>query len=104
MNRTDRLYALVDELRAIAPRARTARQMAGRFEVSVRTIGRDLDALQQAGVPIYATPGPGGGYAIDKDHTLPPVNFTPGVAARGGHPARRVAAMARGQPRAASNA
>jgi predicted DNA-binding transcriptional regulator YafY len=76
VNRTDRLYALVDELRAIAPRARTARQMAGRFEVSVRTIERDLDALQQAGVPIYATPGPGGGYAIDKDHTLPPVNFT----------------------------
>jgi predicted DNA-binding transcriptional regulator YafY len=76
VNRTDRLYALVDELRAIAPRARTARQMADRFEVSVRTIERDLDALQQAGVPIYATPGPGGGYAIDKDHTLPPVNFT----------------------------
>jgi len=76
VNRTDRLYALVDELRAVAPRARTARHMAARFEVSVRTIERDLSALQQAGVPIYATPGPGGGYAIDKDHTLPPVNFT----------------------------
>ncbi|MGH9288659.1 MAG: helix-turn-helix transcriptional regulator [Acidimicrobiales bacterium] len=72
MNRTDRLYALVDELRAVAPRARTARQMAARFEVSVRTIERDLGALQQAGVPIYATPGPGGGYAVDRDHTLPP--------------------------------
>jgi predicted DNA-binding transcriptional regulator YafY len=59
VNRTDRLYALVDELRAVAPRARTARQMAARFEVSVRTIERDLGALQQAGVPIYATPGPG---------------------------------------------
>jgi predicted DNA-binding transcriptional regulator YafY len=44
--------------------------------VSVRTIERDLNALLQAGVPIYATPGPGGGYAIDKSHTLPPVNFT----------------------------
>jgi len=76
VNRTDRLYALVDELRAVAPRARTARQMAARFEVSVRTIERDLGALQQAGVPIYATPGPGGGYAVDRDHTLPPVNFT----------------------------
>lgn len=77
MNRTDRLYALVEELRAFAPRPRTARQLADRFEVSVRTIERDLNALLQAGVPIYATPGPGGGYAIDKTHTLPPVNFTP---------------------------
>lgn len=76
MNRTDRLYALVEELRAIAPRPRTARQLAERFEVSVRTIERDLGALLEAGVPIYATPGPGGGYAIDRGHTLPPVNFT----------------------------
>jgi predicted DNA-binding transcriptional regulator YafY len=81
MNRIDRLYAVVEELRAVAPRARTARQLADRFEVSVRTIERDLSALQQAGSPIYATPGPGGGYAIDKAHTLPPVNFTPEEAA-----------------------
>jgi predicted DNA-binding transcriptional regulator YafY len=77
VNRTDRLYALVEELRAVSPRARTARELAERFEVSVRTIERDLDALLQAGVPLYATRGPGGGYAIDKSHTLPPVNFTP---------------------------
>jgi predicted DNA-binding transcriptional regulator YafY len=77
MNRTDRLYALVEELRAFAPRARTAHQLADRFEVSVRTIERDINALLEGGVPIYATPGPGGGYAIDKAHTLPPVNFTP---------------------------
>jgi predicted DNA-binding transcriptional regulator YafY len=76
VNRTDRLYALVEELRAFAPRPRTAHQLARRFEVSVRTIERDLNAVLQAGVPIYATPGPGGGYAIDKTHTLPPVNFT----------------------------
>jgi predicted DNA-binding transcriptional regulator YafY len=77
VNRTDRLYALVEELRAYAPRPRTARELADRFEVSVRTIERDLGALLEAGVPIYATPGPGGGYALDKAHTLPPVNFTP---------------------------
>lgn len=77
MNRTDRLYALAEELRAFAPRARTAQQLADRFEVSVRTIERDLNALLQSGVPIYATPGPGGGYALDKSHTLPPVNFSP---------------------------
>jgi predicted DNA-binding transcriptional regulator YafY len=77
VNRTDRLYALVEELRAVAPGARTARQLADHFEVSVRTVERDLSALQQSGLPIYATPGPGGGYALDKRHTLPPVNFTP---------------------------
>jgi len=81
VNRTDRLYALVEELRAVAPRPRTAPQLAERFEVSVRTIQRDLDALGQAGVPLYATPGPGGGYAIDARHTLPPVNFTSDEAA-----------------------
>ena len=77
MNRTDRLYALVEELRAASPRPRTSRGLAERFEVSVRTIERDLSALQQAGVPIWATPGPGGGYTLDPDHTLAPVNFTP---------------------------
>src|SRR6266498_1578454 len=81
MNRTDRLYALVEELRATAPRARAARRLAERFEVSVRTIERDILALQQAGVPIWATPGPGGGYTIDPAHTLPPLNFTASGAA-----------------------
>src|SRR5918994_1811419 len=81
MNRTDRLYALVEELRAVAPQPRTARQLADRFEVSVRTIERDIGALLEAGVPLYATPGPGGGHAIDPLHTLPPVNFTSDEAA-----------------------
>lgn len=77
MNRTDRLYALVEDLRATAPRSQTAAQLAARYEVSVRTIERDLSALQQAGVPIFATPGRRGGYAVDETMTLPPVNFTP---------------------------
>jgi predicted DNA-binding transcriptional regulator YafY len=76
MNRTDRLYALVEELRASAPDWRSATSLAERFEVSVRTIERDLSALQQAGVPIYATPGRRGGYAIDVQHTLPPLNLS----------------------------
>src|SRR5436190_5920245 len=76
VNRTDRLYALVEELRAHAPRAVSARRLADRFEVSVRTIERDVLALQEAGVPIYAEPGRTGGYAIDAARTLPPVNFT----------------------------
>jgi predicted DNA-binding transcriptional regulator YafY len=76
VNRIDRLYALAEELRAVAPRARTARQLAARFELSTRTIERDLLALQEAGVPIWATPGPGGGYTVDPAMSLPPVNFT----------------------------
>lgn len=76
MNRTDRLYALVEELRAVAPGYRSTTWLAARFEVSGRTIERDLSALQQAGVPIYATPGRRGGYAIDLRHSLPPLNFS----------------------------
>src|SRR5205823_5829929 len=66
VNRTDRLYAIVELLRATAPRARAARDLADRFEVSVRTIERDISSLQQSGVPIWATPGPGGGYYVDR--------------------------------------
>lgn len=76
VNRIDRLYALVEELRAVAPQWRSAQWFAERFEVSSRTIERDLGALQQAGVPIYATPGRRGGYAIDVKHTLPPLNLS----------------------------
>lgn len=76
MNRTDRLYALVEDLRASAPRPRSARQLAARYEVSVRTIERDILALQESGAPVYAEPGRRGGYAIDRTMTLPPVNFT----------------------------
>ncbi|WZH38016.1 MAG: YafY family protein [Microbacterium enclense] len=76
MNRTDRLYALVEELRAVAPRPRSARRLAERFEVSVRTIERDIGALQQAGLPIWAEPGRTGGYVIDASATLGPAGFT----------------------------
>jgi predicted DNA-binding transcriptional regulator YafY len=80
MNRTDRLYALVEELRAVAPRPRSARWLANRFEVSARTVERDISALQQSGAPIWAEPGRTGGYCIDKARTLPPVNVTPDEA------------------------
>jgi predicted DNA-binding transcriptional regulator YafY len=76
MNRTDRLYALVEELRARAPRTMRAVELARRFEVSTRTIERDLLALQEAGVPVWAQPGPGGGYRLNVDATLPPLNLT----------------------------
>jgi predicted DNA-binding transcriptional regulator YafY len=80
MNRTDRLYALVEELRARAPRTMRAAELAARFEVSTRTVERDLLALQEAGVPIWAQPGPGGGYGLNVDATLPPLNLTPAEA------------------------
>jgi predicted DNA-binding transcriptional regulator YafY len=67
---------MVEELRAVAPRPRSANWLAGRFEVCARTIERDIGALQEAGVPIYAEPGRTGGYTLDKRRTLPPVNVT----------------------------
>lgn len=76
MNRTARLYALVEELRAAAPRPRTVAALAARFEVSARTVQRDLQALMETGVPVRATSGRGGGWTIDPAMTLPPVRFT----------------------------
>lgn len=102
MNRTDRLYGIVEDLRAAAPLRRSARQLATRYEVSVRTIERDISALQQVGVPIWADIGRRGGYAIDPARTLPPLNFTPAEAVAVSVALRQVA----GSPfaRAASSA
>ena len=61
MNRIDRLYALVEELRAAGTRGRTAGRLAEHFEASVRTIERDLGALGQAGVPLATKQGRTGG-------------------------------------------
>lgn len=58
-----------------------AAELAQRFEVTTRTVERDLLALQEAGVPIWAQPGPGGGYGLNTDATLPPLNLTPAEAA-----------------------
>ncbi|MFT3877829.1 MAG: WYL domain-containing protein [Propioniciclava sp.] len=76
MSRTDRLYALREELRRAGPAGRSAERLAEIFEVSVRTVKRDISALQHGGFPVRARPGPGGGYVVDAAATLPPVNFT----------------------------
>lgn len=82
MNRTDRLYALAEELRLTGERGCTAEFLATRFEVSTRTVKRDVSALQQAGLPIASIAGRGGGYRLI--HTGPtsrPLTFTPAEAA-----------------------
>ncbi len=42
--------------------------LADKFEVSVRTIYRDLDTINMAGIPIVSTSGPGGGVEILKTY------------------------------------
>jgi predicted DNA-binding transcriptional regulator YafY len=75
VRRSDRLYRLVDVLRSRSPRAVSRADLAERLEVTVRTVERDILALQQAGVPIWSQRGRGGGYAIDARWSLPPLNF-----------------------------
>src|SRR3954464_7099879 len=77
VGRSDRLYALVEELRARAPRVAPRHELADRLEVSARTIERDILTLQQAGVPIWTQRGRFGGYAIEPATTLPPLNLDP---------------------------
>ncbi|MBN7773606.1 helix-turn-helix transcriptional regulator [Clostridium aminobutyricum] len=48
----------------------TAPELAKRFEVSVRTIYRDMEALSQAGIPIYASQGKGGGISLNEKFIL----------------------------------
>ncbi|MEQ4207826.1 WYL domain-containing protein [Actinopolymorpha sp. B9G3] len=76
MNRTDRLHALTEELRRAGPRGCSSQHLAERFAVSVSTIKRDVTAIQQAGTPIRARNGPSGGYVLEAEDTLPPVQFT----------------------------
>jgi len=80
MRKKSRLFAVAELLRARRTGV-TAQELADRFGVTLRTIYRDLDALQDAGMPIRADRGRGGGYALDKNYQLPPVNFTAREAA-----------------------
>ena len=48
----------------------TASELADKFEVSVRTIYRDIDSISSVGIPIYALQGKGGGIEIAEDFVL----------------------------------
>ena len=80
MRRTERLFALAEHLRARRTGV-TAEALAERFGVTIRTIYRDLDSLRAASMPLHADRGRGGGYALDRSYSLPPVNFTAREAA-----------------------
>lgn len=72
MNRTDRLVAMVMHLQG--RRVVRASELAAHFEVTERTVYRDIAALSEAGVPICGEAGVG--YTLMKGYQLPPVMFT----------------------------
>lgn len=73
MNRIDRLTAI---LLLLQTGKRSAAEIARHFEVSRRTIQRDIDALCEMGIPIAADLGVTGGYSLPPDYTLPPLALT----------------------------
>lgn len=77
MNRTVRLTAMIIYLQG--RRRVTVQKMAERYNISKRTVYRDLRALQEAGVPIGSEEGKG--YFIVKGYHLPPVMFDKDEAA-----------------------
>ncbi len=72
MNRIDRLTAILIHLQT--KRIVKAEEIADRFEISLRTVYRDVKALMEAGVPIGSEAGKG--YFIVDGYHLPPVMFT----------------------------
>jgi biotin operon repressor len=73
--RAGRLVALMSLLQSQG--RLTGAELAARLEVSRRTVLRDIEALSGAGVPIYSTYGPGGGFALlDQQPPLPAVGIS----------------------------
>lgn len=77
-SRSERLRAIAEELRTIAPRGRHSRELAEEYDVSLRTIERDLRVLREAGVPIGRHRR---GHQSFAEPLLPPLDFTPDEAA-----------------------
>ncbi|HET9430467.1 MAG TPA: YafY family protein [Chitinophagaceae bacterium] len=72
MNRVDRLHAILVHLQS--KRKVTAQELADRFELSLRTVYRDVKALEESGIPIIGEAGIG--YSVMEGYRLPPVMFT----------------------------
>lgn len=72
IKRLSRLTAILTQLQA--KRLLTSTELASKFSVSVRTIYRDIRALEQSGIPIVTEDGKG--YSLMEHYTLPPVMFT----------------------------
>jgi predicted DNA-binding transcriptional regulator YafY len=72
VNRTDRLLAIILELQAKGQQR--AEDLATTFEISKRTIYRDIQALSESGVPVIASPGHG--YSLMEGYFLPPLQFS----------------------------
>jgi len=71
VNRINRLNAILLQLQT--KRVVTAQEIAARFNISIRTVYRDIRAIEEGGVPIYAEAGVG--YSLDKNYHLPPVHL-----------------------------
>lgn len=72
IKRISRLTAILTQLQTV--RLLTAPNLAEKFGVSIRTIYRDIKALEQAGVPIFTEEGKG--YKLMEGYKIPPVMFT----------------------------
>lgn len=72
MNRVDRLLGILTILQS--KKFVTAEHLAKRFEISIRTVYRDIRALDEIGIPIAFEPNKG--YNIVQGYFLPPVTFT----------------------------
>lgn len=70
--RLSRLTAILTQLQT--KRLITATSLAAKFGVSIRTIYRDIKALEQSGIPILTEEGKG--YSLMEGYRLPPVSFT----------------------------
>jgi predicted DNA-binding transcriptional regulator YafY len=80
VRRTERLFAIAEYLRGRRTGV-TAGALAERFDVTLRTIYRDLDSLREAELPVASERGRGGGFALERSYSLPPVNLSAREAA-----------------------
>jgi len=72
MTRLTRLTSILLHLQS--QRVITAQELADRFEITQRTVYRDIRALEEAGVPIIGEAGKG--YSLIDGYRIPPVMFT----------------------------